>query len=216
MLTRGQPCGFLPRRFGRKDPPAAPYYASRDRASIQSGISRASSASCGQTLTAAIIGSTGRIHDPVRLSRRCAGATAGASSSNSPTSPPTRGGVRTPRRSRRSRWRRSNALTRCSPSSARSTASRPHAIGCAPGDKRSLGCCVRGLDARRARQTLAPCRDREGDRLHAHALAAIVPPLTALMTALDPKVARCSATGAQVVGDHSTGNEAVFLQELAH
>ena len=49
-----------------------------DRANIQSGISMASSASCRPTLTAAIIGSTGRIDDPVRLSRRCAGATAGA------------------------------------------------------------------------------------------------------------------------------------------
>src|SRR5271163_2311168 len=36
------------------------------------------------------------------------------------------------------------------------------------------------------------------------------------MTALDPKVARRRAIRAQVVGDHSIGNEAVFLQELAH
>ena len=44
----------------------------------------------------------------------------------------------------------------------------------------------------------------------------IVPPSTALMTALDPEVARRSAIRAQVVGDHSIGNEAVFLQKLAH
>ena len=44
----------------------------------------------------------------------------------------------------------------------------------------------------------------------------IVPPLTALMTALDPKVARRRAIRAQVVGNHSIGNEAVFLEELAH
>jgi hypothetical protein len=44
----------------------------------------------------------------------------------------------------------------------------------------------------------------------------IVPPLTALMAALDPKVARRSAVRAQVIGDHSIGNEAVFLEELAH
>jgi hypothetical protein len=71
-----------------------------DRANIQSGISGASSASCRPVLTAPTIGAAGQICDPARLSRRCAGATAGASSSNSPTSPPTRGGVRTPRRSR--------------------------------------------------------------------------------------------------------------------
>jgi hypothetical protein len=44
----------------------------------------------------------------------------------------------------------------------------------------------------------------------------IVPPLTALMTALDPKVARRSAVRAQVVGDRAIGNEAVILQKLAH
>ena len=47
-------------------------------------------------------------------------------------------------------------------------------------------------------------------------LGPIVPPLTTLMAALDPKVARCSAIRAQVVGDDSIGNEAVFLEELAH
>ena len=44
----------------------------------------------------------------------------------------------------------------------------------------------------------------------------IVPPLTALMTALDPKLARRRAIRAQVVGDHSIGSEAVFLEKLAH
>src|SRR5215469_6636879 len=45
---------------------------------------------------------------------------------------------------------------------------------------------------------------------------AIVPPLTALMTALDPELADRRTIRAQVVGDHSIGNEAVFLEKLAH
>ena len=45
---------------------------------------------------------------------------------------------------------------------------------------------------------------------------AIVPPLTALMTALDPELADRGTIRAQVVRDHSIGNEAVFLEKLAH
>ena len=47
------------------------------------------------------------------------------------------------------------------------------AIGRAPGKERRPGRRARRLDARRARQTLAPCRGRQGDRLHAHALAGL-------------------------------------------
>jgi hypothetical protein len=41
-------------------------------------------------------------------------------------------------------------------------------------------------------------------------------PSTALVASFDPKVARRRAVRAQVVGDHSIGNEAVFLEKLAH
>jgi hypothetical protein len=57
-----------------------------------------------------------------RSSRRCVGATRGASSSNWPTLPRTRAAARRRRRSRRSLWRPSNASTRCSTSSAKSPA----------------------------------------------------------------------------------------------
>ena len=49
------------------------------------------------------------------------------------------------------------------------------ALGGAPGKARSLGRRVRGLDARRARQTLAPRRGRQGDRLHGHSLGSLHP-----------------------------------------
>jgi hypothetical protein len=45
-------------------------------------------------------------------------------------------------------------------------------------------------------------------------LGAVVPPLTALMTALDPKLARGRAIRAQVVGDHSVGTKPHFLRGL--
>jgi hypothetical protein len=41
-------------------------------------------------------------------------------------------------------------------------------------------------------------------------------PSTALVASFDPKVARRRAGRAQVVGDDSIGNEAVFLEKLAH
>ena len=95
------------RPFGGKDPPAALYYASRDRSGQHPERHlKGSLAFCRRTPMAATIGSTRPIAGLARSSRRCVGATAGASSSNSPTSPPMRGAARTPRRSRRSLWRR--------------------------------------------------------------------------------------------------------------
>jgi Transposase IS66 family len=55
----------------RQGPAGGALPASRlDQANIQSGISRASSASCRPTLTAATIGSTARIDDLCRFPRR--------------------------------------------------------------------------------------------------------------------------------------------------
>jgi transposase len=45
----------------------------------------------------------------------------------------------------------------------------------APGEERRPGRRARSPDARRARQALAPCRGRQGDRLHAHALGSLHP-----------------------------------------
>jgi transposase len=114
------------RPFGGKDPPAALYYASRDRSGEHSerhlkgfaGILQADAYSGYNRLYLAD-------RRPARSSRRCAGATAGASSSNSPTSPPMRDAVRTPRRSRQSLGRRLSGSTSSSTLSARSVASRP-------------------------------------------------------------------------------------------
>ena len=113
------------RPFGGKDPPAALYYASRDRSGEHperhlkgfAGILQADAYSGYNRLYLVIAG-------PARSSRRCAGATAGASSSNSPTSPPMRDAARTLRRSRRSLSKRSEGSTPCSMLSARSMASR--------------------------------------------------------------------------------------------
>ena len=48
-------------------------------------------------------------------------------------------------------------------------------LGCAPGEKRPVGRRARRLDARRARQTLPSRCRRQGHRLHAHALAGLHP-----------------------------------------
>ena len=47
-------------------------------------------------------------------------------------------------------------------------------------------------------------------------LGPIVLPSTTLMMSLDPEIAGGGAIRPQVVRDHPIGNEAVFLQELAH
>jgi hypothetical protein len=46
--------------------------------------------------------------------------------------------------------------------------------------------------------------------------SAIVLPPTTLMTALDPEIEGGGAIRPQIIRDHSIGNEAVFLQKLAH
>ncbi len=95
------------RPFGGKDPPAALYYASRDRSGeIPSDISSPLPASCRPTPIAAMVGFISLIAGHARSLRRCAGAIAGADFSSSLISPRTRGAARTLRRSRRSPWRR--------------------------------------------------------------------------------------------------------------
>ena len=141
------------RPFGGSDPPAACCSTpQRDRRGEHperhltnwSGVLQADAfGGYARTLSA-------RSGNRARSSKRCyVGATPDASSSNSPTSPPTRGGVRTPRRSRRSRWRRSNASSPSSRTSARSTASRAE----------------ERLAARRSRKRAARRRARRVDAL---------------------------------------------------
>jgi transposase len=104
--------------------------------SIPNAIWRAGAASCKPTLTAATTACISPTASRNRSSKRCAGAMRGASSSNWPTSPLMRGAARTPRRSRRSPWRRSGVSTPSSTSSATSTASGPTSV-CASGAKSS-------------------------------------------------------------------------------
>ena len=99
--------------------------ARSDEASIPSGIWPVTPAFCRPTPTTATTGSIFPTASPVRSSRRCAGAMRGGSSSSLPTSPRTPGGARRRRRSRRSQSRQSDASTRCSRSSERSTARAP-------------------------------------------------------------------------------------------
>ncbi len=97
------------RPFGSRAPPAALYYASRDRRHEHpvrhlkafSGILQADAYNGYNELC-------------------CAGPMPGGSSSSWRTLPPMHGEARMRERSRRSRWRRSNALTPCSRSSAAS------------------------------------------------------------------------------------------------
>ena len=114
------------RPFGGQAPPAALFYASRDRRrELLSAIWPTRPAFCKPTPTAATTASIFPTGSPLRSSRRCAGAMRGGSSSSLPTSPRAPGGAKRRRRSRRSLWRRSNASMPSSTSSARSTASPP-------------------------------------------------------------------------------------------
>ena len=111
------------RPFGGQAPPAALYYASRDRRHEHPMRHlKASAASCRRMPTAATTSCTIPRARRGRSHRRCAGPMPDGSSSSWPISPPMPGAARMRRRSRRSRWRRSDASTRCSTSSAASTA----------------------------------------------------------------------------------------------
>ena len=97
-----------------------------ERESIPSGIWPVTPAFCRPMRTTVTTGSIFPTANPVRSSRRCAGAMRAGSFSNLPTSPPMRGGARQQRRrSRRSHSRPSDASMGSSTSSARSTACRP-------------------------------------------------------------------------------------------
>ena len=113
------------RPFGGKDPPAALFYASRDRTREHPERHLADWAGL---LQADAFDGYNRLYLPDRkpspIVEALAGAMRAASSSSWPTSPRTRGGARRRRRSRRSRWRPSNASTRSSTSSATSMAFR--------------------------------------------------------------------------------------------
>ncbi len=114
------------RPFAGRAPPAALYYASRDRRHEHpgrhlqnfSGILQANAykATTSFTIRRALLALS---------RRRCVGPTPGDSSSSSPILLRMRGVGRGRPRSRRWRWRRSSALTRCSGSSAASTGFSP-------------------------------------------------------------------------------------------
>lgn len=132
------------RPFGGRAPPAALYYASRDRRHEHPvrGILLASPASCRRTPMAATTRSS---TPPARRGRsrpRCAGRTRDGSSSSWPTSRPMPGAARRRRRSRRSRWKRSGASTPCSTLSATSTATVPRSV-CGCGRNRAPRCWQR-------------------------------------------------------------------------
>ena len=90
--------------------------------SIPRGIFGTSPASCRPTPTAGTTSFTIRPDLRERSRQHCAGPMQGGSSLNWLTSRPMPGAERPLRRSRRLRWKRSSALTRCSISSATSTA----------------------------------------------------------------------------------------------
>ena len=156
------------------------------RRASRTGISRAMPASCRPT--------------PMPGSTSC--TTAGASPGRSPrrrAGPWPAQVLRAGRSAARRRWRsrRSGGSTRSSPSSARSTACRPAtAWPCASSDSRAARRRSRKLDARRTRQAVAPCRNRQGDGLHADALAGLHPlprRRPHLPDATTPPSARCAA-----------------------
>ena len=164
------------RPFGGEDPPAALFYASRDRIREHpSGIWRVTPAFCRPTPSTATTASIFPTASPVRSSRRCAGAMRAGSSSSLLTLRRTPGEAGQRRRSRRSHSRPSDASTHCSTSSARSTACRlAVAWLCARREAPRWSSSSR-LDARRARQTLPAQWCRQSHRLHAHPLAGLLP-----------------------------------------
>ena len=101
-----------------------------------SAIFEASPASCRPTPIAATMRSTIHRASRARSRQHCAGAMRGVSSSSWPISPPMPGAVGRRRRSRRLRLRPSSASTRCSTSSAPSTAQVPRSV-CVSGMNRA-------------------------------------------------------------------------------
>ena len=99
------------RPFGGKNPPAALFYASRDR--TREHPERHLSGYAG-ILQADAFDGYNRLYLPDQpcsiIEALWVGATRAASSSNWPTSPRTRGGAKRRRRSRRLRWRPSNGI----------------------------------------------------------------------------------------------------------
>lgn len=121
------------RRFGGRAPPAALYYASRDRR--QEHPTRHLQSFTG-ILQADAYSGYNELYDPSRAEDRsrprCVGRMPGGSSSSWQTSRPISGAARTPRQSLRSRWRRSSASMPCLTSSAASTGRAPKSVcGCA-------------------------------------------------------------------------------------
>ena len=127
--------------FGGPDPPAALFYASRDRTREHP---ERHLAGWSGILQADAYGGYNRLYLADRQPRPIVEALCWSHARRNPrikvrgwpTSPPMRGAARTPRRSRRSPWRRSGVSTPSSTSSATSTASAPTSA-CASGARSS-------------------------------------------------------------------------------
>ena len=152
------------RPFDGRAPPAALYYASRDRRHEHPARHLQNFTGI---LQADAYGGYNGLDDPSRAPGAIIAALCWAHarrhSSSWPISPPMPDAERTRRRSRRSHWRRSSALTRCSTSSATSTAAAPKNAGVSARNKAlpfwplwKRG-CVRSVLACRARP-LSPSR----------------------------------------------------------
>lgn len=130
ILAKGRPRPVAPGSMSAMTGPSAAPIRRRccsrcpatARAIIPKSICAASPVSCRPMPIPATTGCSPPTASQSRSRRRCAGATPGESSSCWPISPPAPGGAAMPRRSRRSLMRPSPASTRCSTSSARSTA----------------------------------------------------------------------------------------------
>ena len=170
-----------PSRSAATDPPAALFYASRDRrgehpAGASGGLRRHPAGRRLRRLQPALSSPTA---SPARSSRRRAGRMRGASSSPWPTSRRTR--AARPQARRRSPLspiaievvRRIDALFAIE--RPINGMSRRGAPGGADAPKPPPGRRSRCLHARAARRALARARPRQGDPLHAHALAGLHP-----------------------------------------
>ena len=165
------------RPFGGPDPPAALFYLlarSRRRAS-RAASRRLCRHPAGRCLCRLSAISTTAGASRVRSSRRRAGAMRRRKFFELADIAAKRGAASWPPISPIA-FEAVSASTRSSTSSARSTACRRASVWpCASEQQRAAGRRARSLDARRARQAVAPRRCRQGDRLHAHALAGLHP-----------------------------------------
>ena len=164
--------------FGGAGPPAAIFYYSRDRRGehLRAQFWRDIRESCMRTPTTATTSCILPTETPALFEKRRVGRMRGVPSSPWRTSTRTR--VARPRARGKSRCRRSPsrscaASTRCSRSSARSTARVPRSACRSSNLEPATGRCSRGLSARTDVKAVARTRPRQGDPIHAQALAGL-------------------------------------------